>query len=66
MDCCLPHEGSGSQPLAKVITAAPLPLAVIAVAEPLVSAPSPVQQPVEPVASPSGPRLHSLLSVFLV
>jgi hypothetical protein len=66
MDCCLPHEGSGAQPLAKVITAAPPPPALIAVAEPLVSSPSPVVPSVEPVRSANGPCFQSLLSVFLI
>jgi hypothetical protein len=66
MDCCLPHEGSGTQPLAKVITATAPPPALIAVAEPLVSSPSPVAPPVAPARSTSSPCVQSLLSVFLI
>ena len=67
MDCCLPHEGSGVQPLAKVITAAAPPLALLAIAEPLLSRSSLLVPPVEPARSTSGGAcLQSLLSVFLI
>lgn len=67
MDCCLPHEGSGSQPLAKVMTATAPPVALSAVgAEPRVTSTAAVASRAEPVLPTGGPRLHSLLSVFLV
>lgn len=66
MDCCMPHEGSGSQPLAKVVSAAPLGLAVAAVEAPLPAVLETVAAGDEPVRFLNGPRLHSRLSVFLV
>lgn len=67
MDCCLPHEGSGSQPLAKVMTATAPPVALTAVgAEPRVASSAAVASRSDAVFSTGGSRLQSLLSVFLV
>lgn len=66
MDCCLPHEGSGPLPLAKVLTAAAPPLAPAVLVEAPSDEPRAVPQWAESAREAGGPRRQSVLSVFLI